>query len=225
MALGRLSRVLLWVAAVLIGPPLIYVGAAFAFTLMTPPRPLPLEGIPVYACDNGVHADLVLPVNAAGIDWRATFAPAFFSAPLDGLDHIGIGWGSRDFYLQTPEWADFSPRLAAKALLWDETVLHVEYRPRPVAGEDCRAWRVDEAAYREIAAFVRAGLADNGEGPRFDAAGYGARDAFFTANGRYTLLGTCNQWTGQALRAGGAPVAPWAPFSFLVLRRLPPIRP
>lgn len=224
MARSRFTRILLWIATALIGPPLLYVAAAFVFALMTPPRPLPAEGIPVYACDNGVHADLVLPVRAAGIDWRATFKPAFFSAPLDGLDHLGFGWGSRDFYLQTPHWADFSPRLAMKALLWDDTVLHVEYRPRPVAGEDCRAWRVDEAAYREIVTFVRAGLAGDDSAPRLDAAGYGARDGFFTANGRYTLIGTCNQWTGQALRAGGAPVAPWTPFSFLVLWRLPPIR-
>ena len=53
--------------------------------------------------------------------------------------------------------------------------------------------------------------------------GYGVRDAFFLANGRYTIIDTCNQWTGQALRAGGAPVAPWTPFSFLVLWNLPMI--
>ena len=50
----------------------------------------------------------------------------------------------------------------------------------------------------------------------------GDRDAFYVANGRYTIIDTCNQWTGRALRLGGAPVAPWTPFSFLVLWHLPP---
>jgi hypothetical protein len=55
------------------------------------------------------------------------------------------------------------------------------------------------------------------------ARGYGPRDIFYAANGRYTAIDTCNQWTGQALRAGGAPVAAWTPFSFLVLWNLPTI--
>ncbi len=55
------------------------------------------------------------------------------------------------------------------------------------------------------------------------AKGYGPRDAFFAANGQYTILETCNQWTGRALRLAGAPVAPWTPFSFLVTWNLPMI--
>jgi uncharacterized protein (TIGR02117 family) len=210
-------------AVALIGLAIGYLGAAFGSLLLTPRAVEPPNGIDIYACDNGVHADLVLPVEAAGVDWRRVFPAEAFAAPVAGFDHMGIGWASRQFYLNTPRWADVRISTALKAILWDYTALRVEYRPRPVAGEDCRAWRVDEAGYRRLAAFVQASLQMPDGRPVKAGPGYGARDAFFLANGRYTIVDTCNQWTGQALRAGGAPVAPWTPFSFLVLWNLPMI--
>ncbi len=82
---------------------------------------------------------------------------------------------------------------------------------------------MDEAAYLRIAALVRDTLRLSQGRPVQAGHGYGDRDAFYVANGRYTIIDTCNQWTGQALRLGGAPVAPWTPFSFLVLWHLPPV--
>lgn len=219
----RWIRALQWAAAILIGLPLLYVTIALALSVMVRSRPLPDRGIAIYACDNGVHADLVLPVTAGGIDWRATFAPEAFTGAVDALGHIGFGWGGRDFYLNTPTWADVKPGIAIKSVLWDETVLRVDYRPAPSRGEDCREWRVDDAAYLRIAAHIQATLRLSQVRPVQAGPGYGDHDAFYIANGRYTITETCNQWTGRALRLGGAPVAPWTPFSFLVLWNLPTI--
>jgi len=210
-------------SGLLIGIPASYLAAAFGATLLAPHADEPAGGIRVYVCDNGVHADLVLPVVAAGMDWRQTFLPAAFAGPVDGFDHIGIGWGSRDFYLHTPTWADVKVKTALKSLLWDETVLRVDYRPRPTAAEDCREWRMNEAAYRRVVSFVIASLRLSQGLPVQAGPGYGPRDVFLVANGQYTIIETCNQWTSRALRAGGAPVAPWTPFSFLVLSNLPMI--
>ncbi|MGH6892798.1 MAG: TIGR02117 family protein [Dongiaceae bacterium] len=211
-------------ALILAGVPLLYIAIAFGNVLLTPHTALPTDGMPIFTCDNGVHADLVLPVAAAGIDWRATFDAEAFAGLVDGFDHIGIGWGSRDFYLNTPTWADVRLTTALKALMWDDTVLHVEYRPEPRPGENCGVWVVGTEDYQRIVWFVRSTLADKSlQGPAKVAVGYGPRDTFYAAAGQYTAIDTCNQWTGQALRAGGAPVAPWTPFSFLVLWNLPMI--
>jgi uncharacterized protein (TIGR02117 family) len=201
----------------------VYTAAAFGALLLTPEAAEPEDGIVVYACDNGVHTDLIVPAVADGIDWRALFGQQAFDAPVGTYDHLGLGWGSRDFYINTPTWADVDLMTAVKSVLWDETVLHVEYRPRPVAGENCRAWRTDAASYARITGLIRGTLRLSGGRPVQAAPGYGARDAFFVANGQYTILETCNQWTGRALRLGGAPVAPWTPYSFLVTWNLPMI--
>lgn len=200
-----------------------YTAAAFGALLLTPEADEPSEGVFLYACDNGVHTDLIVPVVALGVDWRALFRQEDFIAPVATYDHIGLGWGSRDFYINTPTWADVDIATAVKSVLWDETVLHVEYRPRPAAGETCRRWRADPAAYQRVVGFVREQLRLSGGLPVQAAPSYGARDAFFVANGQYTILETCNQWTGRALRLAEAPVAPWTPFSFLVTWNLPMI--
>ncbi|HNB26654.1 MAG TPA: TIGR02117 family protein [Alphaproteobacteria bacterium] len=223
MALRRCWKILGWIAAVVVAAPVVYTAAAFG-VLLWPQRVVAVEGgITLYACDNGVHTDLILPVSAAGVDWRATFTPDGFAGPTEAYDYIGLGWGSRDFYLNTPTWAELDAATAFAALLWDETVIRVDYRPHPGPGETCGSWQVDEAAYLRIAALVRDTLRLSQGRPVRTGRGYGNRDAFYVANGRYTIIDTCNQWTGRALRLGGAPVAPWTPFSFLVLWHLPAV--
>jgi uncharacterized protein (TIGR02117 family) len=218
-----MRRILFILLGLLIGIPAIYIGVAFGYAALTPRLALPSgSGITVYACDNGVHTDLVLPISAEGIDWRQLPHPDE-SARLN-LSHVSFGWGSRDFYINTPTWADVRPMTALKALLWDETVLHVEYRSEPGPGETCGVWVVGREDYGRIVSFVRSSLRDWPLArPALVAAGYGPRDAFYAAEGKYTAFDTCNQWTGRALRAGGAPVAAWTPFSFLVTWNLPMI--
>lgn len=203
----------------------IYIAAAFGALMLAPEAASSDGEIVLYACDNGVHTDLVLPVNAAGIDWRETFGQQAFTGPVEGLDHIGLGWGGRDFYLNTPTWADVKISTAVQSLLWDETVMRAEYMPAPHARPSCRPWRVDEAVYRQVAAYVRDSLRLSQDRPVQAGLGYGPRDAFFVANGSYTIVDTCNQWSARGLRLAGAPVAPWAPFSFLVTWHLPPANP
>jgi uncharacterized protein (TIGR02117 family) len=222
-AMRFLIRALLILLCLPLAALAIYTIAAFGVLLFVPEATQAEDGILVYACDNGVHADLVVPVIAGHTDWRATFTPDAFTGPVDLFDHIGIGWGSRDFYINTPTWADLDIATAITSVLWDETVLHVEYRPRPSAAENCRQWRMDAASYGRVAGFVRDSLRLSQGRPVQAAAGYGARDAFYVANGEYTIIETCNQWTARALRLGGAPVAPWTPYSFLVLWNLPMI--
>ncbi len=218
-------RTVLILACILPAALLIYTLAAFGALLWPRPVTIAETDLVIYACDNGVHTDLVLPVAAAGIDWHETFTPEAFRGAVAGYDHIGIGWGSRDFYLNTPTWAEFDIATAAKSVLWDETVIRVDYRSAPVAGENCGWWRVGETDYQRIAAFIRDHLRLSQGRPVQAGPGYGDRDTFYVANGRYTIIETCNQWTGRALRLGGAPVAPWTPFSFLVLWHLPALSP
>jgi uncharacterized protein (TIGR02117 family) len=218
-----LIRAFLILLCIPVAAPVIYTIAAFGALLFAPEATQPEDGTAIYACDNGVHTDLVVPVSAPGADWRATFGAEAFTGAVAGYDHIGVGWGSRDFYINTPTWADLDLTTAAKSVLWDETVLHVEYRPRPTSAENCRQWRASPAAYGRIAEFIRESLRLSQGQPVQEASGYGDRDVFYVANGRYTIIETCNQWTARALRLADAPVAPWAPYSFLVLWNMPTI--
>lgn len=218
---GRLARIFAVVLGLVPAALVLYTLAALAALPLAPRVPLPERGIPIYACDRGVHTDLVLPVAAAGVDWRASFPADAFAGAVDAYDHIAVGWGSRDFYLNARSWRDVDFTTAIRSVLWDETLLHVEYQPAPGPDEPCGRWLADDAAYQRIAGFVLDSARASGSRAVAVAPGYGTRDAFFAAEGRYTILETCNQWTGRALRLAPAPVAPWTPYSFLVVWHLP----
>src|SRR5262245_52697674 len=92
----------------------------------------------IFVRSNEVHTDLVLPVVCDEIDadWRRVFPLADFWGNVREPKFVAIGWGNREFYVNTPTWAQFKLSSAAGALLWpSETVLHVEYLDSVLPGE------------------------------------------------------------------------------------------
>jgi len=175
----------------------------------------PAEGIRIYVEDNGIHTGIVMPVSAAGVDWRGSFpASDIGDSRYAGFDHVAVGWGDRAFYVETPTWRKVSPAIVLRAAIGSRrTVLHVEHVPAPPAGNAVRAIVLTPDQYRRLAAFVRASLGPGGK----VAGGYGPDDAFYDARGTYSAITTCNEWTGRALRSAGVRVGAWTPFPVTVM--------
>jgi uncharacterized protein (TIGR02117 family) len=182
-------------------------------------RPSP-GGVIIYVESNGVHTDLVVPVVAAGIDWRGLIRPGDIADPrYAAYDHLAIGWGEARFYRETPHWADVRPMTVLHAALGsDETLLHVEHIPAPPIGPEVRPIALSPAQYRRLARSIAASFAPIGPGGRpIIFPGYDDDDAFYSALGRYDAVMTCNAWTGAALRAAGVRVGRWTPFAVTVI--------
>ncbi|WP_374654937.1 TIGR02117 family protein [Dongia sp.] len=169
-----------------------------------------------YACDNGVHVDLVLPAAGVGRDWFGYFPPRDFAGDISAASYVAMGWGARAFYAATREWGDIRPGPVLRALFWrDSSVLHVSYGGDPEGAPNCRAVATDTAGRDALFAFIDATL--EGRPRRETVPGYGPHDAFYAAAGRYSLFRTCNIWTMEALRATGVKMALWTPFSFQIM--------
>lgn len=179
-------------------------------------------GTTIYVVSNGWHTGLILPASAEGIDLSLIFRPTDLSDPDLAGDWLLFGWGDRGFYLNTPTWAEFSPRTALVALAGSgETLLHVDHLARPEEVADPRPVRLSRAEYarlvRGIVATARAGP----DGRPMARPGYGARDLFYEARGRYSAFRTCNIWTRDRLAEAGVAVGVWTPFSGGVMRWFP----
>jgi len=177
---------------------------------------LPTEGVEVFVCSNGVHTDLVLPAVTDVMDWTVVLPRSDFPlAPADAT-HLSFGWGDRAFYLETRHWSDLNPRTAWRALFGGgPTVLHVHHLRRPVAGEDCGRLVLGHGAYGRLVAYVRAAF--RSDRPILGAS-YSGDDRFYEANGTYSPVLTCNEWTARALRAAGVPMGIWTPLAGGVMR-------
>ena len=204
---GRiLRRILLAVAAV----PLAYLAAALAGSLIPVNRHWtePDDGITVYLADNGVHADIIMPARAEGLDWAPLVPKSDFAAPDPGAQWVAFGAGEERVYLETPRWRDIKPRTIWAALAGGKRVMHVEWvaDPRYAA----RAVRLRPEEYRRLWQAIRS---DFGGRPQLiDHPGYGQSDAFYRAVGKANAVRTCNTWAAHKLRLAGVRASLWPPF-------------
>ena len=201
--LGILALPSMYLAAALLGS-LIPVNTAWRE---------PDQGITVYLADNGTHADLVLPVRAAGLDWAPLVPRSDMADVSPAAKWIAFGAGERRVYLDTPTWADISLRTLWAATTGGERIMHVEYTADPTYA--ARSIRLSPEQYRRLWASIRAefNLDGTGRPMRIDHPGYGPRDAFYEGIGRASALSTCNNWVAGRLRLAGVETSLWSPFA------------
>ena len=212
-------------AAGIVGAVALYAAAAFGLAELPINRDFRPEpaGIPVGLTSNGVHANLVLPIVTERIDWTTVFPPDQFPAYPWRAAAISFGWGSREFYLNTPTWAELDPGTAASAVLgFGGAAMQVAYWPPWPPGEDYVETRVSPAAYDALVRHILATLAMDAEGRprRIAGSGYHGNDGFYEARGRYSPFVTCNEWVRRGLADAGIRTALWSPFPAALLGHL-----
>jgi uncharacterized protein (TIGR02117 family) len=211
----------------------LYVAAAFVLvwwpanakppinTPINTPINAPAE-VQAWVLSNGVHTDYVFPIRSATLDWLQVFPLKDFRAPPPDAEFIAIGWGDREFYLNTPTWADLTASRAFGALAGgNRALVHVSYLRRAQLARGAYALPLTQAQYAQLAGYVRAAL-PQGRATPIAGAHYDDQDAFYEANGGYNLFETCNTWTGRGLREAGVTVGRWTPFDFTVTWHLAP---
>ncbi len=172
------------------------------------------QGVTIWVATNGVHTGLILPTRTAEHDWSPLVRPDHIADPRYAGRYLWFGWGDREFYLNTPTWAEVSPRTVVSAAVGsDRTLMHVDHLLEPWS--DARPLRLSSGQYRTLVAAIR-GSFDPGD-PR-PIRGYDVADVFYPGRGHYDAFRTCNWWTGQMLAAAGVRVGAWTPFSATVMQ-------
>ena len=170
------------------------------------------QGTTVYFADNGIHADLILPIEAQGLDWRPLIPPGDFAAADPNAGWIAFGSGEKRVYLDTPTWWDIRPRTVWASIVGGDRVMHVEYVPAPSYA--VRQIRLRPEEYRRLWSAIRADflLDADGRPQRIDHPGYGQSDAFYRATGKANAIRTCNAVAARWLALAGVEASVWPPF-------------
>lgn len=174
--------------------------------------------IPIYIYTNGVHTDIVMPIKNDLQDWSRKIPFANTKSKKTDYQYIGIGWGDKGFYLDTPTWADLKFSTAIKAAFWlSDSAMHCTYYDTMKEGDDCKMIMISRNQYLNLVKFVEDKF-DRDQNGNFmliptDAV-YGDNDAFYDAKGTYSFLYTCNTWSNNALKAAGQKAALWTPSDF-----------
>lgn len=174
--------------------------------------------VPIYIYTNGVHTDIVMPVKNELHDWSEKIPFSNTKSKKTDYQFVGIGWGDKGFYLDTPTWADLKFSTAFNAAFWlSESAMHCTYYRQMVEADDCKKIMISKKQYEELVKFVDDKFDKDSNGNYIlvptDAV-YSDNDAFYDAKGRYSFLNTCNTWANDALKAAGQKAALWTPTDF-----------
>jgi uncharacterized protein (TIGR02117 family) len=208
----------------LLTPVILYFLAAFGggFIPANPGWREPEEGVTLFVRTNGVHTWILVPTVSPDMDWRPIAPAAHIRDPARAGNYLALGYGNREFYLNTPRWADLRLETALTAAFGEgRSLMHVEHEwnPRPDAYQ--KSFRVTREEYRRLVRHVVASFDRDLAGNTLPllGRGYGSADIFYEARGPYNAFLTCNEWTGAALRAAGIRMGRWTPLSQNVMAR------
>jgi uncharacterized protein (TIGR02117 family) len=220
MTVKKMVLLILKALGILVGIIILY--AALGYLLPFIEVPSKDDGqkkeIPVYIYTNGVHTDIVMPVKNDIQDWSAKIPFTNIKSGKTDYNYVGIGWGDKGFYLDTPTWADLKFSTAFKAAFWlSESAMHCTYYKTMKEGDDCKMIMISRNQYKKLVEFVDRKFDKDAKGNFIMVptnAVYGDNDAFYDAKGTYSFLDTCNTWTNNALKAAGQKAALWTPTDY-----------
>jgi len=168
--------------------------------------------ITAYILTNGVHTDIVVPVDTDVINW-SEFIPFSDTKSKQALEYIAFGWGDKGFYLDTPEWKDLKFSTAFKAAFWlGDSAMHTTFYNKMSENENCKKVYLSKEEYQKMVEYIKKSF-------EYDANGkiqliptdmvYGPNDSFYEAKGTYNIFFTCNTWTSDALKAANKTAPLW----------------
>jgi uncharacterized protein (TIGR02117 family) len=220
MTMKKMALLILKTLGILLGIIVVYVAAGYFLPFIEVPAKDDgqKKEIPIYIYTNGVHTDIVMPVKNDLHDWSTKIPFGNTKSKETDYRFVGIGWGDKGFYLDTPTWADLKFSTAFKAAFWlSESAMHCTYYKTMKEGEDCKMIMVSRNQYKDLVKFVDEKFDKDTNGNYIlvpTNAVYGNNDAFYDATGKYSFLDTCNTWANNALKAAGQKAAWWTPSDY-----------
>jgi uncharacterized protein (TIGR02117 family) len=164
------------------------------------------DGVEITVTSSEIHADFVLPIRNETVDWSQHFPASDFAEDVSGATRVAIGWGNKEFYLETPTWGDLKAGTVVRALFWPSaSCMHVYLKEGDAVPANARKTRISHEQYRLLVEYIRAKFRRD-EAGRFlciKGRGYGYNDAFYEAHGSYHAFSTCNCWVGGGLKGAG----------------------
>lgn len=179
--------------------------------------------IELYVLTNGVHTDLVVPVKTKQMDWRKYVKFEHTPSGRTDYKYIAFGWGDRGFYMETPRWSDLKLNVAFKAVFGIGTsAVHSTFYYNMYEDDNCIALKLSENQYSRLIEFILSTFRLNNQQQSIvieTDANYGSNDAFYEANGKYSLFYSCNTWTNQGLKRCGQKACLWTLFENGIFRQ------
>ena len=214
-------RFLIFSLVIFISCILIYIACAFIFSRIT------IEGHKekkarhtVFLMKSGIHMDFLLPICNELKDWQEEFPISNTRSKDSTYKKIAIGWGSKDFYMNTPTWDDLTIKIFLISNFGlGSSAIHVKYYTDTFPKDSKTvSLNLSDNQYKKLVKYIENSLKRSGttkssfilpKNPKV----LSKNDAYYDAKQNYSLLFTCNSWINNGLKASGQKACLWTPYS------------
>ena len=173
------------------------------------------EKYEIFVKSNGVHTDIVLLIKSDIINWTDFFPFENTLSKSNDFFYVGIGWGDKGFYLDTPTWSELKVSTALIAGTGiGSSALHVTFYKYINLDELTYSMKIGENQYKSIINSIKSSIKWENEKPIYikTNAQSGQNDAFYEAIGSYSIFHTCNTWTNNVLKNANLLSSKWVAF-------------
>ena len=173
------------------------------------------ERVTIYLASNGVHTDMILPIENSTINWQKELHLPDSILQDSVRQYLAFGWGEKGFYMKTKEWSDLTAgTFIVAAFHLGSSAMHVVHCAQPNLKDHYTVkLQLSKNQYRELVQFIKESFVKkNGKYVPIPDHPYSKRDFFFDAKRSYGIAYTCNSWTNSALKACGQKACLWTAF-------------
>jgi uncharacterized protein (TIGR02117 family) len=194
----------------------VYLLAVFGLSHITVnSEPKKSDDVAIYINSNGVHTDIVVPLKNEVKDWTKDILYSQTKSKDSIANFVAFGWGDKGFYLDTPEWSDLKASTAFKAAFYLGTsAMHTRFYKNMKEDKECVKIMISKQDYTDLVHYITESfqMDESKKILWIKDRSYGQYDAFYEANGKYSLFYTCNTWANNALKAAHQKAALWTPY-------------
>ena len=174
------------------------------------------NGTAIYVCSNGVHTDIVVPSQSGSINWN------HFLKLDNSYKYVAFGWGEKDFYMNTPTWADLKFWTAFKAaFLFNHGVLQIYgFSAKLKETKNTIKINLTKEQMNQLNDYIYDSfIFDDLKVPKqvMPTKISDPDILYYEATRKYSIFFTCNNWTSKGLKRAGVKNSVWAPFDRSVL--------
>lgn len=174
--------------------------------------------IEIYIVNTGVHTDFVLPKKNTIVNWDTIFPHENTKDKDTTLNFVAVGWGDRNFFLNTPTWDDLTLSTALNATFGlGSAALHINYYKEVPTNFEYKRIFISANQYRKLVDFILNNAVMEKNKPKVITPPHPeilqSNDAYYESPGSYGLFYTCNTFINQGLIASGKRAALWTPFA------------
>ena len=214
-------RFLIFSLVIFISCILIYLACAFIFSRITIEGHKEKKAIhTVFLMKSGIHMDFLLPICNELKDWQEEFPISNTRSKDSTYKKIAIGWGSKDFYMNTPTWDDLTLKIFLISNFGlGSSAIHVKYYTDTLPKDSkILSLKLSDNQYKKLVKYIENSLKRSGtnksslilpKNPKV----LSNNDAYYDAKQNYSLLFTCNSWINNGLKVSGQKACLWTPNS------------